>query len=87
VLEADFAVQLVQLLCSHGNAATALLLLPTCLAEAGPGAAAAAAIAAAAGAVAKSSSTQMQAELLQLLARDAKQDAVKAALSEALVQP
>jgi hypothetical protein len=85
--DGDLPVQMMQLLCTHGKAATVLQLLPACLAGAGSGSAAATAIAAAAGAVAKSGDTQQQAELLQLLATGATQGAVQDALSQALGQP
>jgi hypothetical protein len=80
-------VQLLQLLCAHGKAATALQLLPACLAGVASGAPAASAIAAVAGAVAQGGDTKQQAKLLQLLATGAEQGTVQAALSQALGQP
>jgi hypothetical protein len=85
LLEPALTVQLVQLLCLHSRAATALQLLPACLAAAG--AVAAAAIADTAGAVAKGGESQQQVELLQLLVNNAKQGDVQVALSQALAQP
>jgi hypothetical protein len=82
----DLPVELMKLLCSHGKAATALQLLPACLAATASEVAAATAIATAAGAVAESGDTQQQAELLQLLA-GATQGVVQDALSQALGRP
>jgi hypothetical protein len=85
--DGELPMQLLQLLCTHGKAATALQLLPGCLARVGSEGAAVAAIAAATGAVAQGGDTHQQAELLQLLATGAKQAGVQVALSQALEQP
>lgn len=87
--EGELCVQLVQLLCLHGRAATALQLLPLCLSSSTevPSAGRAGAVAAAAAAVVDSSSSEQQQNLLQLLAGSGKQAVVQGALSEAVKKP